>query len=126
MKGHDIELTRVSDQVVVRVNDVIVATSSRPVVLTETGCPPRYYLPAADVRMNLLTKSPTTSHCPFKGDATYWSVHTADGVAPDVVWSYPEPLPRVAAIAGLLAFWTDKPGITLEVNTQTAQTPDAH
>src|SRR5439155_1078294 len=120
MKGHDIELTSVSEQVVVRVKDVIVASSSRPVVLTETGCPPRYYLPAADVRMDLLTPSPTTSHCPFKGDATYWSVQTADGVAQDVVWSYPEPFPKVAEIAGLLAFWTEKPGITLEVNTQNA------
>ncbi|MEU7883585.1 DUF427 domain-containing protein [Microbispora bryophytorum] len=93
-RGHDIEVTPVSDQVVVRVKDVVVATSSRPVLLTETGCSPRYYLPPADVKMDLLRSSTTTSHCPFKGDAVYWSVRTGDGVAEDVVWSYPEPFPE--------------------------------
>ncbi|MEU8276586.1 DUF427 domain-containing protein [Microbispora bryophytorum] len=119
-RGHDIEVTPVSDQVVVRVKDVVVATSSRPVLLTETRCPPRYYLPPADVKMDLLRSSTTTSHCPFKGDAVYWSVRTGDGVAEDVVWSYPEPFPRVEEIAGLLAFWAEKPGVTLEVTGQTA------
>jgi uncharacterized protein (DUF427 family) len=119
-RGHEIEVTPVSDQVVVRVKDVVVATSSRPIVLTETGCPPRYYLPAADVKMDMLRSSTTTSHCPFKGDAAYWSVQIGDGVAEDVVWSYPEPFPRVEEIAGLLAFWAEKPGVTLEVNGQAA------
>lgn len=119
-RGHDIEVTRASDRVVVRVKDAVVATSSRPLVLTETGCPARYYLPAADVKMDLLRSSTTTSHCPFKGDAVYWSVETGDGVAEDVVWSYPEPFPGVAEIVGLLAFWAEKPGVTLEVNGQVA------
>jgi uncharacterized protein (DUF427 family) len=113
-RGYDIEVTPGSDQVVVRVKDAVVATSSRPLVLTETGCPTRYYLPPADVKMDLLRSSTTTSHCPFKGDAVYWSVETGDGVAEDVVWSYPEPFPRVEEVAGLLAFWTEKPDVTLE------------
>ncbi len=96
------------------------ATSSRPIVLTETSCPPRYYLPPADVKIDMLRSSTTTPHRPFKGDATYWSVQTGDGVAEDVVWSYTKPFPRVEKIAGLLAFWTEKPGVTLEVNGQTA------
>jgi hypothetical protein len=61
-----------------------------------------------------------TSHWPFKGDAVYWSVQSGDGVAEDVVWSYPEPFTRVEEIAGLLAFWAEKPGVTLEVNGQAA------
>jgi Domain of unknown function (DUF427) len=52
-RGHEIEVTPVSDQVVVRVKDVVVATSSRPIMLTETGCPPRYYLPSADVKAEI-------------------------------------------------------------------------
>lgn len=92
------------------------ATSSRPVVLTETGLPARYYLPAEDVNMELLTKTDTTSHCPFKGDAVYWSVETAAGVAKDVVWAYPEPLEKVAEIKDLLAFWAEQESVTLEVN----------
>lgn len=119
-RGHDIEVTAGSDQVVVRVKDTVVANCSRPLVLTETGCPPRYYLPPADVNMDLLRSSTTTSHCPFKGDAVYWSVETDDGVVEDAVWSYPEPFPGVERIAGLLAFWTEKPGLTLEVNGRSA------
>jgi uncharacterized protein (DUF427 family) len=119
-QGHDIEVTPGSDQIVVRIKDVVVATSSRPLVLTETGCPPRYYLPSADVRMDLLRSSTTTSHCPFKGDAVYWSMETGDGLIEDVVWSYPEPFPKVKDIAGLLAFWTEKPGFTVEVNGSAA------
>src|SRR5919201_3815751 len=119
-RGHDISVTTGSEQVVVRIKDTVVASSSRPFVLTETGCPPRYYLPKADVNMDLLKPSDTTSHCPFKGDAVYWSVDTGDGLAEDVVWSYPEPFPRVEEIAGLLAFWAERPGVTLEVNGQPA------
>lgn len=116
-RGHAIEVTPASDQVVIRVEGTVVATSSRPLVLTETGLPPRYYLPAEDVRTDLLTPSSTTSHCPFKGDAVYWSVDTGDGgLAEDVVWSYREPFPKVAEIAGRMAFWTEKPGVTIEVN----------
>jgi uncharacterized protein (DUF427 family) len=119
-RGHEIEVTPVSDQVVVRVKDVVVATSSRPIVLTETGCPPRYYLPSVDVKTDMLRSSTTTSHCPFKGDAVYWSVDTGDGLIEDAVWSYPEPFPRVEQVTGLLAFWAEKPGVTLEVNGQPA------
>ena len=117
-KGHDIEVTPSSDKVVVRIEDTVVAASSRALKLTETGLPPRYYLPSADVRMDLLRGSTTTSHCPFKGDAVYWSVEAGDGVTEDVVWSYPEPFPKVGQVEGLLCFWTDKPGVTLEVNGQ--------
>ena len=116
-RGHAIEVTPASDQVVIRVEGTVVASSSRPLVLTETGLPPRYYLPAEDVRTDLLTPSSTTSHCPFKGDAVYWSVDTGDGgLSEDVVWSYQEPFPKVAEIAGRMAFWTEKPGVTIEVN----------
>jgi uncharacterized protein (DUF427 family) len=117
-RGHDIEIAPATGQVVVKIKDVVVATSSRAVVLTETGCPARYYLPAADVKMDLLKSTTTTSHCPFKGDAVYWSVQTDDGTAEDVVWSYPKPFPGVEEVTGLLAFWPEKPGVTLEVDGQ--------
>jgi uncharacterized protein (DUF427 family) len=114
-QGHTIEVTPSSDRVVVTVHNTVVATSTRPLVLTETGYPPRYYLPPDDVRTDLLTPSPTTSHCPFKGDAVYWSVNADGTVANDVVWSYPEPYEAVQGIAGHLAFWSEQPGVTLNV-----------
>lgn len=118
-QGHSIEVTRSSRTVVIRVNDTVVARSSRPVVLTETGSPVRYYLPAEDVVMDRLEATETTSHCPFKGDAVYWSARTEDAVVEDVAWSYPEPLEAVREIAGLVAFWAEKPEVTLEVGEGT-------
>ena len=78
----------------------VLAESDRAVELNETGLPTRYYLPRDDIRMDLLTPSGTTSHCPFKGDATYFS---APG-AKDAFWVYAAPSePDARPIAGLLA-----------------------
>jgi len=80
----------------------VLAASDRAVALDETGLPTRFYLPREHVRMDLLTPSRTTSHCPFKGDATYFS---APG-AKDVFWVYEAPSEKDALpIAGMLAPW---------------------
>ncbi|MFJ8860670.1 DUF427 domain-containing protein [Streptomyces sp. NPDC102451] len=79
----------------------VLAESSRPLVLRETGCPDRYYLPPEDVRTELLTPSDTSTHCPFKGDASYWSLPDAA----DLVWAYPEPKEQVAAIKDHFCFY---------------------
>jgi uncharacterized protein (DUF427 family) len=68
---------------------------------TETGCPARYYLPAEDVRLDLLTPSDTHTVCPFKGTASYWSLPDAA----DLVWAYPDPKPDVARIKDHLCFY---------------------
>lgn len=80
---------------------VTLAESRRPLVLRETGCPVRYYLPPEDVRTELLTASDTRTHCPFKGDASYWSLPDAG----DLVWAYPEPKEEVAAIKNHFCFY---------------------
>src|SRR5690349_4022307 len=80
----------------------VLAESDRAVELDETGLPTRYYLPREDVRMELLTPTDTTSHCPFKGDATYFSAAGAK----DAFWVYEAPSEADAQpIAGLLAPW---------------------
>lgn len=80
----------------------VLAASDRAVELDETGLPTRFYLPRDDVRMDLLEPSETTSHCPFKGDATYFS---APG-AKDAFWVYESPSEEDALpIAGMLAPW---------------------
>jgi uncharacterized protein (DUF427 family) len=80
----------------------LLAESENAVALEETGLPTRYYLPREDVRTDLLTPSDTTSHCPFKGDATYFS---APGAA-DAFWVYEAPSEEDALpIAGLIAPW---------------------
>lgn len=100
-KGHRITVEQGSTHVRVVRDGQVLAESRRPLLLHETGLPVRYYLPPADVRTELLTGSDTSTHCPFKGDASYWSV---PGGA-DVVWAYQEPLPEVAAIKGHFCFY---------------------
>ena len=80
----------------------VLAASERAVELDETGLPTRFYLPRDDVRMDLLTASDTTSHCPFKGDAGYFSALGSK----DAFWVYEEPSEQDALpIAAMLAPW---------------------
>lgn len=93
------------ERVVVQHGGKLLADSVSPVVLRETGCPDRYYLPETDVFFDALESSSTTSSCPFKGTADrYWSVRGDEG-ARDIAWSYSNPLPEVAAIRGRIAFY---------------------
>ncbi|MFD6416366.1 DUF427 domain-containing protein [Streptomyces sp. NPDC060194] len=98
--GHTITVEQGTERVRVEVDGQLLAESDRPLVLRETGLPPRYYLPPQDVRLDLLTPSDTTTHCPFKGDASYWSRPGS----PDLVWAYPDPKPEVATIKDHLCF----------------------
>jgi uncharacterized protein (DUF427 family) len=89
----------------------VLAASDRAVALDETGLPTRFYLPRADVRMDLLAPSETTSHCPFKGDATYFS---APG-AKDAFWVYESPSEEDALpVAGMLAPWPGRVDVFVE------------
>ena len=90
---------------------VLLAESDRAVELGETGLPTRYYLPREDVRMDLLTPTQTTSHCPFKGDATYFSAAGAE----DAFWVYESPSEEDALpIAGMLAPWPGRVEVTAD------------
>ena len=82
-----------------------IADSKRAKLLHETGHLPVYYFPEEDVRMDLLEESDHTTYCPFKGDASYWSVRVGDEVAENAVWSYPEPIDSAPPLAGYLAFY---------------------
>ena len=89
----------------------LLAESKQAVALEETGLPTRYYLPREDVRTDLLTPSDTTSHCPFKGDATYFS---APG-AKDAFWVYEEPSEEDALpVARMLAPWPGRVDVTVD------------
>lgn len=81
------------------------AETKRPVLLFEAGLPPRYYIPKADVRMDLLALSDKTTHCAYKGIASYYSVHLKDGsIERDIAWFYPYPNPPYALIQNMVAF----------------------
>lgn len=102
--GHKITIEQGTDLVRVVREGQVVAESSRPLLLRETGYPVRYYLPPEDVRTSLLTPSDTTTYCPFKGTASYWSLPGADG-GKDAVWGYPEPKEAVAQIKDHFCFY---------------------
>lgn len=99
--GHKITIEQGTDTVRVMHEGQVVAESSRPLLLRETGYPVRYYLPPQDVRLSLLTPSDTTTYCPFKGTASYWSLPDAK----DAVWGYPEPKEAVAEIKDHFCFY---------------------
>jgi len=87
---------------------VTVAESNRPTLLFETGLPVRYYLPKTDVRMDLLTPTGTSTECPYKGTAGYWSVDTGSALHEDLVWGYSFPAAETVKIAGLVSFYNEK------------------
>jgi len=90
------------------INGQTVADTHRPHLLFETNHPVRYYIPQEDVRMDLLTPSATTSRCPYKGPASYWSVRSGDETFADLVWGYLDPIPECPKIRGLLCFFHER------------------
>jgi uncharacterized protein (DUF427 family) len=111
---HRVDILRSSRHVEVVVNGVTVADSRRPTLLFETGLPTRYYLPLTDVRTELLRLSPTSSGCPYKGTASYWSLEVDGERLDDVVWTYPSPLPESTRIAGLACFYNERVEIIVD------------
>jgi len=96
------------NQVVVRVDGLVIADSTHALVMRAPGTPDVQYVPRADVDMQRLVRSENTTHCPYKGAASYWSIRTGRRIVDDAVWSYEVPYPDVAAIAGHLAFYADR------------------
>jgi uncharacterized protein (DUF427 family) len=97
-----------SRHVRIEVDGVTVAESMSPRLLFETGLPVRYYLPKTHVRMDLLVPTDTESHCPYKGQAEWWSVRANGSLHEDLAWSYRTPLPESQKIAGHIAFYDEK------------------
>ncbi len=108
---HPITITHAGSHVVVRKGDAVIARTDQALALAEASYPLVYYIPRADVDMERLEASDRTSFCPFKGDATYFSIKTREGVVDDAVWTYEDPFPACAEIAGHLAFYADKVSI---------------
>ena len=106
--GHSIEIEPNPDRVVVTFNGHRIADTTRALRMIEAGYPPVAYIPRQDVDMSRLTPTSHSTHCPFKGDAGYFSI-ACDGVtAENAVWTYESPYPAVAEIKGHLAFYADK------------------
>lgn len=105
----------------VELDGVVLAESTHPHVLFETGLPPRWYVPKVDVRFDLFTATATTTQCPYKGWAQYWSARVGDRVVPDIAWSYRTPLPESERIAGLVCFYNER--VDLFINGELQERP---
>jgi uncharacterized protein (DUF427 family) len=103
-----VDILPTSRQVRVEMRGVVVADSPRALVLFETGLRPRFYVPKVDVHLELLVHTDEVSHCPYKGQAEYWSVRVGDAVEENVAWSYRTPLPECERIAGYVCFYDER------------------
>ena len=112
--AHPITIEPSSDRVIVRAGDATVADSSATLVLLEAAYPPVRYIPLADVDRTLLVPSDTATYCPYKGDASYWSITTERGLAEDAVWFYDQPYAAVEPIRDHVAFYADRVEIIVE------------
>ena len=123
-QGHRITITPTDLHVEIAVGGETVAESQHPVLLDETGLPTRYYLHRQDVRTELLRPTSTETTCPFKGQATYWSVDVGGEVHDDIVWSYESPIPQAEGVAGLLCFYNERVDLIIDGERQaTPETP---
>ena len=112
---HPITIEPNNAHVTARVNGELVADTRTALTLQEANYPAVQYIPFGDVDQSLLQRTSTATYCPYKGDASYYSVKTADGTTiEDVIWTYEQPYPAVAAIAGHVAFYPDRAMITVE------------
>jgi uncharacterized protein (DUF427 family) len=106
--GDRITITEAEGTWVVRGGGAILGETERALRLEETGHDPVIYFPREDIAMAFLEPSATVTHCPWKGDATHYSLQTKSVLVPDVAWSYEAPVEGAAAIGGYLAFYPAK------------------
>jgi uncharacterized protein (DUF427 family) len=105
---HPITVTPNHNRVVVTVAGKVVADTRNALTLQESTYPAVQYVPLADVDESLLQRTDTQSYCPYKGDASYYTVAVGDDKAVDAVWEYREPYAPVAAIKNHVAFYPDR------------------
>jgi uncharacterized protein (DUF427 family) len=110
---HPITVEPTGRHVTVRVRGEVVAESDAALTLQESTYPAVQYIPLTDVVGTALSRSESTTYCPYKGEANYYHVTAAGDTVDDVIWTYEQPYPAVAAIAGHVAFYADKADVVV-------------
>lgn len=121
--GHPIAIVPSPRRVRVLLGGAVVAETTRALTLTESTYPPVQYVPREDARMEHFSKTARRTHCPYKGDASYFTLDAGGETRPDAVWSYEAPFPAVEAIAGYLAFYPDRVEV-IEEDTACKEIPE--
>jgi uncharacterized protein (DUF427 family) len=118
---HRVDIRRSSRHLRIELDGRLLAETTRPTVLFETSLPTRYYLPREDLRVDVAPSSRRT-YCPYKGEASYLSVETADGPR-DLIWCYEDPLPDAMGIKGLVAFFDERVNVVVDGERRELNTP---
>jgi uncharacterized protein (DUF427 family) len=105
---HPITITPNPRRVRVTAGDIVIAETSKALTLKEAKYPAVQYVPREDTNMALLERTERTTHCPYKGDASYYSVKADGKTLDNAIWTYETPYPAMAEISGHLAFYPDK------------------
>lgn len=105
---HPITITPNPKRLRVTFNGQVVAETARALTLQEASYPPVHYIPREDADAALLRRTERSTHCPYKGDASYYSIEAGGRRAENAIWSYEAPFPAMAGIAGHLAFYPDR------------------
>jgi uncharacterized protein (DUF427 family) len=104
----------------------VILDSTRGALLHESNILPRLYVPQADVRADLLERTDHSTHCPFKGDASYWSVRVGDRVAENAVWTYEEPIDEASWLRGLVSVYPERMDAWLDEDEEVAGLRDPY
>ncbi len=105
---HPITISPNPNRVKVTFAGRVVADTTKALTLKEANYPPVQYIPRSDVDANLLARTAHSTRCPYKGDASYYSIKAGGKVAENAIWSYEQPLADVAEIAGHMAFYPNR------------------
>jgi uncharacterized protein (DUF427 family) len=105
---HPITITQNPRRVRVTAGDIVIAETSKALTLKEAKYPAVQYVPREDANMALLERTDRVTHCPYKGDASYYSVKADGKTLDNAIWTYETPFPAMAEISGHLAFYPDK------------------
>lgn len=110
---HPITIAPETKRIRILAGTQVIAETTQALALREAHYPTVRYIPRSDVRMEMLQKTERSTHCPYKGDASYFSIEADGRRFENAVWSYEAPFPAVQEIAELLAFYPDK--VTIDV-----------
>ncbi len=117
--SHRITVEPFDGVVTVVFSDAILASTGKALVLREASYPPVFYIPFKDIYFELLKRSETSTHCPYKGDASYWNASAVGEAVNDVMWAYEQPYDEMRQIKDHGAFYPDK--VRIEANPKSSE-----
>lgn len=107
-ESHPITIAPAAHRVRITHGGKVIADTRKALALMEASYPVVHYVPREDVDFTALTRTDHATHCPYKGDAAYYSINGEGGRSDNAIWTYETPYPAVAAIAGYLAFYPQR------------------